>query len=138
MEKLDNEGDGIICLFAVIVRDKKILLGLRNYTADKWKKISVWTAPGGRSEKGETLRETLMREAKEEVGITDLRIEKFLGETPGAKEGDIVHLYKCSTEQQAKLMEPEKFGEWKWFGANEIPENFINKSGLEIIKKELV
>ena len=138
MENLDKDGDGIICLFAVIIRDKKVLLGLRNYTADKWKDISVWTAPGGRSEKGETLRETLTREVKEEVDITDLKIEKFLGETPGAKEGDVVHLYLCSTGQEAKLMEPEKFSEWRWFGANEIPENFINKSGLRIINKLLV
>lgn len=138
MENLDKDGDGIICLFATIIRNKKVLLGLRNYTADKWKDISVWTAPGGRSEKGETLKETLLREVKEEVGITDLKIEKFLGEFPGAKEGDVVHMYLCTSEQEAKLMEPDKFSEWKWFGKDEIPENFINSKGEEIVRELLV
>ena len=36
------------------------------------------------------------------------------GEVPGAKEGDIVLMFYCTTKQEAKLMEPEKFSEWKW------------------------
>ena len=60
---------------AIIVRDGKILLGLRNYTPDKWKSISVWTLSGGRSEKGEEIGETLLRETAEEAGITDLTVE---------------------------------------------------------------
>lgn len=137
MENLDKRGDGILCPMAVIVRDHKILLGLRNYTPDKWKRISVWTAPGGRSEKGETIRETLVREVKEEVGIIDLKIERYIGEIPGAKSPDIVLLFRCSTSQEPKLMEPEKFSGWKWFKFNEIPENLINPNALPIIKGEL-
>jgi hypothetical protein len=33
---------------------------------------------------------------------------------PGAKEGDIVPMFFCTTNQDAKLMEPEKFSEWCW------------------------
>lgn len=135
MENLNKEGDGILCPMAVIVRDGKILLGLRNYTPDKWKDISVWTIPGGRSEKGETLGETLVREVYEEVEITDLKIESYVGEVPGMKKPDVVLLFKCSSSQEAKLMEPEKFSEWKWFGKDEIPENFVNPHSLEVIKK---
>ncbi len=138
MENLDKDGDGILCPMAIIIRDNKILLGLRHYTPDKWKDISVWTSPGGRSETGETLRETLIRECEEEIGITDLKIESFIKQIPGAKEGDQVLVYRCTTSQEPKLMEPEKFGEWKWFGKNEIPENFVNPKALGIIKKELV
>lgn len=137
MENLDKEGDGILCPMAIIIRDNKVLLGLRNYTADKWKEISVWTSPGGRSEKGETLRQTLERECKEEIGITDLKIEKFIKQIPGAKEGDVVLVYRCTTNQEPKLMEPEKFSEWKWFAKNEVPENIINADGLNIINTEL-
>lgn len=137
MENLGKDGDGVLCPMAVIIRDNKILLGLRHYTPDKWKKISVWTVPGGRSEKGETIGTTLLREAEEEIGVTDLKIESYLGEIPGMKEPDVVLLFKCATIQEPKLMEPEKFGEWKWFGKNEIPENFVNPKALEIINKEL-
>jgi len=137
MKFLDKRGDGILCPMAVIIRDKKLLLGLRNYTPDKWKKISVLTVPGGRSEVGETIGQTLIREVAEEVGIIDLVIESFLGEFPGAREPDIVLMYRCKTLQEPKLMEPEKFSGWQWFGVNEIPENYINPAALKIIKKKL-
>jgi len=117
-----------------IVRNNKLLIGLRNYTADKWKEISVWTAPGGRCDEGDTLEKTVRRETKEEVGITDLKITDYLGTVPGAKEGDILFVFKGESDQEQKLMEPEKFSEWKWCDLNEIPENFINPKSLELLK----
>ena len=137
VENIDRRGDGVLCPMAIIIRDGKILLGLRNYTPDKWKDISVWTVPGGRSEKGETIGETLLREITEEVGITDLKIERFVEERPGVKPPDIVLIYRCSTLEEPKLMEPEKFSGWKWFGVDEIPENFINPDALDTIKREM-
>jgi 8-oxo-dGTP pyrophosphatase MutT (NUDIX family) len=112
-------GNPLICPAAVIVRDNQILLGLRNYTPDKWKKISVWTMPGGRCESDETIEVTLKREVEEETGITDLKIDDFVGEVTGAKEGDIVPIFLCATNQKPELMEPEKFSEWKWVPINE-------------------
>lgn len=112
--ELAKKGDGITCPIAVVVKDGKILMGHRHYTPDKWKKISVWTSPGGRSYIGENIEQTLRREVAEEVNITDLEILDFIGEVPGAKEGDIVLIFYCTTKQEAKLMEPEKFSEWKW------------------------
>jgi len=137
MEILKRQGDGILCPMAVIIRDGKVLMGLRNYTADKWKDISVWTVPGGRSEKGETIGETLLRETEEEVGVTDLKILKYLGQTVGMQNKDVVLLFRCESSQEPKLMEPEKFSAWKWFGENDIPENFVNPYSLEVIKSEL-
>lgn len=112
--QLVKQGNNVICPIAVIVKDNKILTGHRHYTPDKWKKISVWTIPGGRSDLGETVEQTLRRETAEEVNITDLKILDFIGEVPGAKEGDVVLIFYCTTEQEFKLMEPEKFSEWKW------------------------
>ena len=112
--QLTKQGDGITCPIAVIVKDGKILTGHRHYTPDKWKKISVWTIPGGRSDIGETIEQALRREVTEEVNIRDLNILDFIGEVPGAKEGDLVLIFYCTTEQEVKLMEPEKFSEWKW------------------------
>lgn len=111
---LKKKGNEKMCATAVMVREGKVLTGYRNYTKDKWKDISVWTIPGGRCDKEETLEEALRREVLEEVGITDFNIVDFIAEVPGAKEGDIVYMFYCTTDQDAKLMEPEKFSEWQW------------------------
>jgi ADP-ribose pyrophosphatase YjhB (NUDIX family) len=131
---LKKVGTNKMCPVAFIFRDDKLLIGLRNYTPDKWKKISVWTAPGGRCDDGETLEQTVRRETAEEVGITDLKITDYLGTVPGAKEGDVVFVFKAETNQEPELIEPEKFSEWKWSTLSEIPENFINPASLKLIK----
>lgn len=113
-EQLQRVGDESTCCVAVMMRDGQILTGHRHYTKDKWKDISVWTIPGGRCDPGETVEQALRREIFEEVGIDDFNIEDFIGEVPGAKEGDQVLMFYCSTNQDAKLMEPEKFSEWRW------------------------
>ena len=114
-----------------------MLIGLRNYTPDKFKKISLWTIPGGRGEDGETIEVTVRRETLEEVGIAKLEITDYLGDVPGAKEGDIVPLFIGNTDEEPKLMEPEKFSEWRWEDLNNIPENFINSAALALIRNRL-
>lgn len=130
LQKIGNIKDVPI---AFIFKNDKLLIGLRNYTPDKWKTISVWTAPGGRCDGSETLEITLRREVMEEVGITDLKITQYLGTVPGAKEGDVVYVFKAETNQEPKLMEPEKFSEWEWCPISEIPANFINPESLKLL-----
>lgn len=122
---------------ACIIRDNKLLIGLRNYTKDVWKDISIWTVPGGRCNSQETLEQTLRRETSEEIGIQNLKITNYLGKVPGTKEGDVVHIFICSITEEPKLMEPEKFSEWKWCELDKIPKNFINPEGLKIVIKHL-
>ncbi len=130
---LQKKGSNKDVPIAFIFKNDKLLIGLRNYTADKWKSISVWTAPGGRCDNGETLETTLRREVSEEVGINDLKITKYLGSVSGAKEGDIVFVFEAETTQEPKLMEPKKFSQWKWCEISEIPSNFINPDALKLI-----
>ncbi len=138
MEKeLSKIGNKTTCPVAIIIKNRKVLMGLRHYTPDKWKTVSVWTIPGGRCDNSETLETTLRREVKEETGISDLRIMKYLGKVSGAKRGDIVPLFICCTKQEVQLIEPEKFSEWRWFGIKEFPKNFINPLSLRFIKEYL-
>lgn len=134
MDELKKIGDKHTCTSAVIIKDNKILLGLRHYTPDKWKNISVWTTPGGRCDEGETIEDNLRRETLEETGIKNLEILEFLGKIPAAKKGDTLYVFKCTTNEEPKLMEPEKFSDWKWFNLNEIPKEFINSRILSLIK----
>jgi 8-oxo-dGTP diphosphatase len=142
MDKLNEKGTLVTCPIAVIIKDGKVLAGLRNYTEDKWKAISIWTAPGGRCDENETVEETLRREVAEEIGVNDLEIIKFLGEVPGAKEGDNVLVYLCSTDSEPKLMEPEKFTEWKWFSMEDyragLPAPYINEDVRKLVLTEAI
>jgi 8-oxo-dGTP diphosphatase len=133
--ELKHVGDIHTCSSAMIVRDGKILLGLRHYTPDKWKAISVWTTPGGRCDEGESVEDGLCRETKEETGISDLTIKRFLGVVPAAGDKeDALWVFLCESHSEPRLLEPKKFSEWKWFPLAEIPENFINPHAKKIIE----
>ena len=139
--QLAKIGNDKICPVAVIVKGRKILMGHRHYTPDKWKNILVWTSPGGRCDAGERLEQTLRREVQEETGITNLEIIDYIGEVPGAKEGDIVPLFYCATNQEPQLMEPEKFSEWRWIDFDDYEENrtadIINEEARKLIVEYL-
>ncbi|MFH0852351.1 MAG: NUDIX hydrolase [bacterium] len=135
MKELNGVGNPKICPVVAIVRKGKVLIGLRHYTPDKWRKISVWTFSGGRCDEGEKVEDTLRREVEEETGINDLNISGFLGKVKGAKEGDIVYVFLGSTEEEPKLLEPEKFSEWQWVDIKEVPDNFINPEVLKLAEE---
>lgn len=131
---LDEKRDTNTGAIAIFVRDGKALFGLRNYKDPG----PLWTNPGGRCDKGETIRETLTRETKEEVGITDFKVIDYLGELHSFyNEDDKVLVFICETNQEPKLKEPEKFEEWKWLKPEAVPENFINPPIIEMMKEYL-
>jgi len=140
-DKLSQKGNALICPTAVIIRNDCILLGLRNYTSDKWKEISVWTKPVGRCHASETLEEPLRREIKEEVAIDKLEIVEFIGETSGAKKEDVVPIFLCKTEQNFKIVEPEKFSQWRWVPIAEYlkrePWDIMNPAAYKLISEFL-
>lgn len=123
-----------ICTAGIFVKDGKVLLGLRNYKTQQYKDGDFWTTPGGRCDEGEEIQATLKREVEEEIGIKNFEIKEKIGVVAGAKKGDEVHVFLCETTEEEKLMEPEKFKEWKWFESKEIPDNFLNKDILKMIQ----
>lgn len=135
--KLKEVGDERKCPTSIMMRDGKILTGYRNYTKDKWKVISVWTTPGGRCDNGEMIEVALRREVEEEVGITDFEITDFIGEVAGMKEGDIVPIFFCTTKQDFKFMEPEKFSEWRWVPIKEYIED-EQYGGFNLYGREMI
>ena len=123
------------CPVAVFIKNKKVLCGFRHYKLNTPMELHVWTCPGGRPNKNEIVETTLRREVAEETGITDFRILNFIGEFEGSHKGDTLMLFICETSQSPKLMEPEKFSEWKWFSSKDFPKNFINSTVRKAILK---
>lgn len=117
---------------AAIIRDGKILLGLREYEDT----ATVWTAPGGSVDAGETLERAVRRETKEETGIDDLKFVDYIGKV-NAKDRDPLFVFRCETRQEPELAEPDKFGEWRWVPVAEFvsgqPTNYINEESRELI-----
>lgn len=123
-----------LCTTALIFRDGKVLMGLRNYE----KTGPLWTFPGGRCDIGETPENALKREVAEETGITDLIIKELVGEKEGAHTSsngitDKVFIYHCLTKQEPTLMEPEKFSEWQWIDPNKFPDNLIDQKDKDFV-----
>ena len=91
--------------------------------------------PGGHLEPGEDLYDAMIREAKEEIGITIKR-----------ENMQIVHIYHHFSKDvlkfvfkvanysgEIKNLEPEKCKEIRWIDINNLPENTIKGIKNEII-----
>jgi 8-oxo-dGTP diphosphatase len=79
---------------AILVKDGKVLIAKRQPDD---KQPDKWEFPGGKVEAGESTRECLKREMREEFGI-DVRVGKFLGES-------VYHYRHGSIRLQAYLVD---------------------------------
>jgi len=131
--QLARPGDRSLCPGVFVLRGDLVLVGLRRYAKSQIGKTDLWTIPGGRCEEGETIGRAVRREAAEEAGLTDIELIAWLAEIPGARQGDIVPLFIGRSPQEPKLMEPEKFAEWRWCRPAEVPQPFINPPALELV-----
>jgi len=131
-QKLTHKPSKKAASIAVILRKGKILLGLRDYKNGP----TVWTAPGGSVDEGETLEEATRREVAEETGIVDLDFIAYIGSVK-AKDCDLLHIFHCKTEDEPVLKEPEKFHEWIWYPLDDFAtgnlDNYINEAAREVI-----
>lgn len=86
----------------------------------------LWEFPGGAVEFGERLRDALVREIREEYGIT-IAVGEMLTVTdhilPAEKQHWVSPSYICQiVEGTPVIREPEKCAAIGWFGLDEIPE----------------
>lgn len=96
-----------------------------------------WALPGWKQEPWESLKETAIREIKEEVWL-DFKITKlFLEEQTYEWEfpdPHYFHRYLWKYSWEIKIQEKECDGYW-WFNYDETKELFIYKSMMDIIDK---
>ena len=118
MEQSDSTA---ICVAGALIRDGRVLLVRRSLSARHYP--DVWDLFGGHVNRGESLEETLRREAREELGIDVLTL-KWMDRIYDRVETAIVYLFTVSSwEGEPANAAPGEHSEVRWFGADELPES---------------
>lgn len=126
MERSKIRGHQVICS-AFIEKDNKFLIVM-------CPRFKVWRVPGGRTEFGEKLEETLIREMQEETNIL-FESPKYLGfgqdqqfDVKGQRETSrLIMYYHVKTNHEPKH-DPDEAEDFKWVTLNEL-KNIDNKEG---------
>ena len=109
----------------VVMNNKgQVLLGKR--TED-----GIWTGPGGGSEKGESHKETAVREAFEEAQLEVDATTLIELDTIIAGDGKKVYcfLYYTGQKQMSPALDPdEEVKKWTWYDQKDIPKDLIKDS----------
>ena len=120
-----------VAVFLIITRiyngKKQILLQKRKNTGYMDGKYDM--ACSGHLEKGETLTHALVREAKEELGISINETDLKLVHTLHPYEEGYLNFFFSTVEYKGipKIMEEEKCEDLNWFDIDNLPENIIPK-----------
>jgi 8-oxo-dGTP diphosphatase len=109
----------------------QVLLGLRLSKHG----FNTWSAPGGKPEVGESIRQTAVREAWEETGIV---IEPHMLQYVGLTHDDFgdsfyrtVHYKVINVCQMPIVRELDKCAKWIWFDLDKLPKNlFLSTQNL--------
>lgn len=129
----------LVAYFAVIDGDHLLLVDHRN--------ARLWLPTGGHVEPGEHPRDTVVRELKEELGLTPLQpiaaplmitCTVTVGLSAGHTDVSLWYLVPASRSQPLKF-DAEEFNAVRWFHRNEVPfersdphmRRFVAKLGLQ-------
>jgi len=126
----------------VLIKEGKILL-LRRYSTGY--EDGNYSFVAGHLDQGETFRQAMAREAKEEAGIIvdpkKLRVVHVMQRTRNADNGERIDVFMMADEWfgQVKNMEPERCDDLNWFSLNSLPENTIPflRQVLDCIKNKV-
>ncbi|MFT4303033.1 MAG: NUDIX hydrolase [Candidatus Woesearchaeota archaeon] len=126
MERSKLRGHQVICS-AFIEKDNKFLIVM-------CPRFKVWRVPGGRTEHGERLEETLIREMQEETGVV-FENPKFIGfgqdqqfHILGQKETSRLIMFFHVKTNKELIIDPDEAEEFKWVTLDEL-KAMDNKEG---------
>ena len=120
------------CSAIILSRDNKILLGRRKAGY----KPGHYALPGGRWRPGETLKECVEREVREETGLQVTELYpmsiSFNRYEDGHPECWSVGTLVTEFEGQVTLREPEKCEGWDWYDLDALPQPMFPPSQIII------
>lgn len=122
-------------------KEGKIFLSLRGREARN--ESGKWEFPGGGVEFGDTLKDTIKREIKEEFGF-EIKVIELLDVCdhiiPEEKQHWVSPSFICAIKSGApKILEPKKCDDIGWFTIDEIlklPLTIITRYNLESLRKK--
>ncbi len=110
-----------IVLFSLKERELRVLLIRRGVSPFK----GTWALPGGFVEKGETLRQTALRELKEETGVTDVYLEQLysFGDPARDPRGRVITIayFALLPSDSVELHFGTDAADARWFAAYDPP-----------------
>ncbi|MFC1629717.1 NUDIX domain-containing protein [Patescibacteria group bacterium] len=131
----------IASVYLVLIRDNKILLS-RRYNTGYFD--GYYSFPAGHLDGKETLKQGVVREVKEEIGIildpADLELIHVMNrKMPNNERVDFFFaIKKCHGEP--KIMEPDKCDDLSWFKLNNLPQNIVPyiKQAIDSFQKNII
>jgi 8-oxo-dGTP diphosphatase len=106
---------------AFIVDSKRRLLIMKRKSAEVYE--NIWDVPGGKREDGDTLKQAIAREIKEETGLALDKVLLALSSCVFrgmAVDSPLIfrNIYLCTANGKVKLS--HEHSEYKWIGSSEI------------------
>lgn len=101
----------------VIIKDGKVLLVQESFERVK----GLWNLPAGHVDKGETLEQAAVREAKEETGL-DVVLGEHLITVHQAIERPVLHSYVAKSFSGEVKFDEEELLDAKWFNMKDVLE----------------
>jgi len=129
-----------IAAYLVLIKDGRVLLSKRANTRYRDGNYSLVS---GHFDGGETAKQCIIREAKEEAGIIlrpdDLEVTHVMHRYRPEREYIDIHLKAEVWEGKIKNMEPDKCDGLEWFPLGKLPDNTVPeiKLALKNINKKI-
>jgi 8-oxo-dGTP diphosphatase len=126
----------ILCVDGIVISDNKILMIKRK----KDPFAGTYTLPGGNVDFGETTRDAIVREIKEETGI-ETKVIATLGMYDDPKRDPRGHyvsmVYICAMAGGKEQIKPDEVEEIKWVPIDDLGKYTIGFDHLKMIKSYL-
>ena len=141
MERKKERFKFIPSVYLILLKDNKILL-LRRYNTGF--RDGEYSFIAGHLDGNETLRQAMVREAKEEANIeldlTDLELVHTMNRRETEEERVDFFFTTKKWKGEPKIMEPHKCDDLSWFEFDNLPNNVIPyiKQVIDCISKNII